>query len=81
MPAFLGGKTQHHYELLILILQAKFLERFQARFAPNRIISDYETGFIRAVQLRLPTTQHFGCFFHFTQCIYRKAQLLGLSKA
>ena len=29
MWALLGGKTQQHYELLVLILQAKCLERFQ----------------------------------------------------
>ena len=28
-----------------------------------------------------PNTHHIGCYFHFSQCIYRKIQSLGLSTA
>src|SRR4051812_18503709 len=36
-------------------------------FAPQTIMSDFESGMIAAVRDELPNAHHQGCYFHFTQ--------------
>ncbi len=45
---------------------------------PNRITCDFETGLIPALQLEF-NARITGCYFHFTQAIFRKVQQLGLA--
>ncbi|CAM4836094.1 unnamed protein product [Rotaria magnacalcarata] len=47
-------------------------------FKPARVMSDYEASIITAVANEFPQAIHSGCFFHFTQAIYRRIQSLGL---
>ena len=37
----------------------------------QRIISDYERGVLSALETDFPDVEHAGCFFHFTEAIYR----------
>ena len=76
--AFLGGKTEQHYGILFLMLRAKALEKFQEDFAPEKIVSDFESGILSSVKIHLPNVEPLGCYFHYTQCVYRKTQNLGL---
>ena len=46
---------------------------------PSIITSDFESGLISAVRDEFPNARHQGCYFHFTQAIWRKVQKLGLS--
>ena len=46
---------------------------------PSQIFVDFEEGAIRAFKEEFPGVQVKGCHFHFTQCIWRKIQELGLS--
>jgi hypothetical protein len=46
---------------------------------PTTIMSDFETGLIAAVATEFPNTHHQGCYFHFTQAIWRHMQSLGLT--
>ena len=45
------------------------------------MLTDYETGIISALKTTSPVSIHYGCWFHFTQCIFRKLQELGFSQA
>ena len=49
---------------------------------PNHVFkyvtSDFEHAFWRATASILPSIQHRGCTFHWTQAVYRKVQALGL---
>ncbi|CAF1941364.1 unnamed protein product [Rotaria magnacalcarata] len=47
-------------------------------FKPALVMSDYEASIITAVANEFPQAIHSGCFFHFTQAIYRRIQSLGL---
>jgi len=49
------------------------------RLAPDTIQTDFEQAAIRAVQLEFPDTEVKGCFFHFTQALWRKIQDIGLA--
>ncbi|CAF3588472.1 unnamed protein product [Rotaria sp. Silwood1] len=55
--------------------------RLKAAFNPHIITSDFEKALIRAVADEFPQARHAGCYFHFTQALYRNIQTLGLTTA
>ncbi|XP_041372706.1 uncharacterized protein LOC121385978 [Gigantopelta aegis] len=46
---------------------------------PRTFQMDFERSAHNAVQTVFPTTQLRGCFFHYTQCIWRRTQKVGLA--
>lgn len=46
---------------------------------PQQVMIDFEAAAIRAISNEFPETEVRGCFFHFTQCIWRQIQHLGLA--
>ncbi|CAF3217150.1 unnamed protein product, partial [Rotaria sp. Silwood2] len=55
--------------------------RLKTTFNPNTITSDFEKALIKAVADEFPQARHTGCYFHFTQALYRNIQKLGLTTA
>ena len=47
---------------------------------PRYIIADFEAGLFNGLSETLSCSKTFGCFFHFTQAIWRKVQGEGLVK-
>ena len=47
---------------------------------PESIMTDYESGVIAAVKKIFVVSTHWGCWFHFSLCIFRKFQDFGLQK-
>ncbi len=45
---------------------------------PSVILSDFEGGIIRSIALQFPGAHHQGCFYHFSQEIWRAIQSHGL---
>ena len=75
----MGGKATHNYRKLFQITKQKIGKKFTIlHWAPEKFISDFETGLIAAVQTEFPNAIHWGCFFHFTQAIFRRIQNSGL---
>jgi hypothetical protein len=79
--ALLGAKDQQTYEHLLRMIDSVLRRHYRVRFSPQRIIVDFELGFINAVQARLQTTTVLGCHFHLCKRIYKKVQGLGLAQA
>ncbi|KAL2642748.1 hypothetical protein R1flu_010335 [Riccia fluitans] len=50
------------------------------QFSPQLILSDFESGLIPAIQAEFPEAHHQGCYFHFTQAIWKTVQHLGLAQ-
>ena len=73
--AFADGKTTAHYRKIFQIVKSKIGEHWE----PAQTISDFERAIIAAVETEFPHSSHKGCYFHFTQAIYRQIQKLGLS--
>ena len=48
-------------------------------FAPRTFQMDFEKSAHNAVRTVLPTTRLRGCLFHYTQCIWRRTQKVGLA--
>lgn len=47
-------------------------------WAPETVSADYEISIIEAVKDVFPAAEFQGCFFHFSQCLWRKIQNIGL---
>lgn len=72
--ALLSGKrTEQYYDVMYAIDQAAEEYGIQ-NFSPLRILGDFELGIVNACEQQFPQVTYSGCFFHFTQNIYRKVQ-------
>lgn len=52
----------------------KIGENYGCVLNPTKIVSDFEVGIAKAIQLCFPRAQTQGCFFHFSQIIWRRVQ-------
>ena len=53
-------------------------EELGIELKPKTILSDFELSIIQAAQLAFPMAALRGSYFHFCQCLIRKAQCLSL---
>ncbi|KAL5010473.1 hypothetical protein ScPMuIL_012778 [Solemya velum] len=73
----LSGKDQPIYtRLLTLLLET--CQNFHIRLQPTTLFLDYEVAIRNAATQIFPGINIKGCFFHYTQCIWRNAQKHGL---
>ena len=64
--AFLERKTTHHYRRLFEIIKQKIEEKIKIpNWSPEKIISDFETGPISAVQTEFQNAVLWGCLLSF----------------
>ena len=78
MWALLGGKTEELYDNFFDAISKKCQEKLQFRLMPEAIITDYEIGVAAAVRKNFEISEHWGCFFHYSQCSFQKIQEVGL---
>ena len=71
--ALLPNKTESTYLRFLQELKSLAAAR-ELELKPQQIMSDFEIAFLNACQKTFPTTQPKGCYFHFSQCIWRKIQ-------
>ena len=75
--ALLPGKSETVYtKFLTLLKQA--CDQHQLQLQPSTIFLDYEIAIRNAAYRIFPGITAKGCFFHYTQCIWRKTQDTGL---
>uniref|UniRef100_A0A6P7GX96 Uncharacterized protein LOC114343419 n=1 Tax=Diabrotica virgifera virgifera TaxID=50390 RepID=A0A6P7GX96_DIAVI len=73
--ALLPNKTQATYTRLF-----HELKTLRPGLRPTTIMVDYEIAAINALQQEFPEVRIRGCFFHFTQCLWRNMQCTGLQQ-
>ena len=78
--ALLPNKCEATYMRLLKKIQ-EVAPEFGIVFQPRMVTMDFELAAINAVQQLFPAAEVKGCFFHFTQCIWRKTQEHGLQTA
>ena len=87
-------RTQEVYEKIFKVLRKKS-EEYGFNFEPQRAYLDFEIGTINALEkmvihfvklieiffsyFQFPNISIHGCWYHFTQCMYRNIRKLGLS--
>ncbi|XP_062572688.1 uncharacterized protein LOC134234630 [Saccostrea cucullata] len=75
--ALLPGKSQAIYTRFFTLLQDK-VNDLGLQFVPTCALADFETAVHNSIREVFPGVTTKGCFFHFTQAIWRKAQHSGL---
>lgn len=70
--ALLPNKTKQTYQRMLM----EFSKLRQ--FNPETILTDFEQAMLNAFRSIFPGASQSGCFYHFSQCIYRKVQEHGL---
>ena len=75
----LTHKTTGHYRQVLQHLKQAVRHLLHRRLQPTRMIMDFEQGLMTAVETELPNCRPAGCYFHFTQSLWRKLQEFGLS--
>lgn len=66
-------KTKESYSKIL-----KFLKTKKPNLNPSILIIDFENAFYSTFKEEFPRSEIRGCFFHFTQCVWRKIQTNGL---
>ncbi|XP_069142033.1 uncharacterized protein [Argopecten irradians] len=77
--SLLPSKTQTTYQRFFTLLKTKMTE-LNLQLNPTTVFLDFETAAQNAIRSVFPAATLKGCFFHFTQCIWRKAQQTGLQQ-
>lgn len=75
--ALLPGKNQATYTRLFTLLSDK-MNDLGLQFSPTSALADFETAVHNSIRDVFPGITTKGCFFHFTQAVWRKAQITGL---
>lgn len=76
----LPGKSEQIYTRFFNLIKAKCID-IGLQLQPATVMVDFETATINAAKTVFPGATLRGCFFHFTQCIWRKTQQTGLQIA
>ncbi|XP_041377271.1 uncharacterized protein LOC121389688 [Gigantopelta aegis] len=77
--ALLPDKQRITYIRLFSLLKNEVQQLLNQPLAPSKVQTDFEMAAIQAVETEFPQAEVKGCFFHFTQAIWRKTQELGLA--
>ena len=75
--ALLPGKTQAVYSQLLTKLKASMAD-LQLQLVPTTIFMNFETAAQNTTRTVFPGITVKGCFFHYTQTIWRNTQHTGL---
>ena len=76
LHCLMTAKSQELYKAVLESISAKI-----PHFRPVASMSDWEPAARNAINEVYPQITVYGCWFHYTQCIWRKTQKLGLSNA
>ncbi|XP_067679751.1 uncharacterized protein [Haliotis asinina] len=77
--ALLPNRQQTTYTRIFTLLKTEVQQMFNRPLAPATVQTDFEMAAIRATETEFPAADVKGCFFHYTQAIWRKTQDLGLA--
>lgn len=75
----LTNRTSSTYINMLRMIQ-DICSEYDLALNPESFTIDFELAMVRAINTVLPQTQVVGCLFHFSQCLRRKVQELGLAR-
>jgi hypothetical protein len=76
-----NGKTVGQYRQLFRHVCEKIRTLCRRRWIPQYVICDFELALITAAESEFIGCRVRGCYFHFSQSLWRKVQALGLVSA
>ena len=81
VSALMTDKTIGTYRQVFQCLKRRIRQNHGEDFQPRYAISDFEQALIAAMETEFPKTSLRGCYFYFSQNLWRKVQQLGLTRA
>ena len=57
----------------------KELQNRGLQMSPQSVMANFELAVIQSLEMRLPGVEIQGCYFHFSQCLWRKVQALRMA--
>ena len=76
--ALMASKSKRSYQRVFRELKDYVENMHLPELHPVSIMTDFEQAMLNAIDDEFPLAQSRGCLFHYTQCIWRKIQYLGL---
>lgn len=73
--ALMSNRETKSYVILLNLIKSQI-----PGWCPKTYKTDFETAMMKAVKLVFPTVVIKGCYFHYTNSIWKKARQLGLEK-
>ena len=72
------AKTRADYNGMLTYLKEELQNR-GLQMSPQSVMTDFELAVIQSFKMQLPGIKIQGCYFHFSQCLWRKVQALGMT--
>ena len=66
------------YRQLLSHIKAEIWVATGEAWRPQKVVLDFESSMLSALETELPETQRKGCYFHFCQALWRNLQRRGL---
>jgi hypothetical protein len=76
--ALLPSKSRETYNKMFTSIKEQ-MQNLNFTLPPSIVLIDFEIALRQSVQLQFPVAYIKGCYFHFTQCLYRWIQTHGLA--
>ena len=75
----LKGKDVALYRKMMREIKQRVLQVSGQHLNPTRVVTDFEVSLISAIETEFPQSTVKGCYFHFTQSVWRRVVELGLA--
>ena len=79
VSALMTEKTIGAYRQVFQIIKRKIRDDYEINWQPIYAISDFEQPLIAAMETEFLRARLCGCYFHFSQSLWRRIQELGIS--
>ena len=76
--ALLPSKSRNDYNRFFMYLKEE-MQNLGLTLDPVSVMADFELALVQSIALQFPLASVRGCYFHLTQCLWRKVKLLGLA--
>ena len=76
--ALLPSKNRETYNKMFTSIKEQ-MQNLNFTLTPSTVLIDFEIALRQSVHLQFPAASIKGCYFHFTQCLYRWIQTHGLA--
>ena len=73
------GKISTQYRSAFRHLKVEVHRLTHQALQPRRVVCDFEKSLMIALEFEFPTSRLSGCYFHFTQSLWRRVQHVGLA--
>ena len=70
--------TRADYNRMFTYLKEELQNR-SLQMSPQSVMAHFELAVIQSLKMQLPGVEIQGCYFHFSQCLWRKVQALRMA--